>query len=178
MPRLDPFALPVQFQADDVGADGRIRQVELHRDRVVVRRHVRHMHMMLCLPLDAFLGVALKLKLPAAPGPAKVAIVLEHADPQLCVPLFADDDTLEVIAAWRSWGRVLRRPLLIADSDGQLHEAAPQPGTTTVATPARRRRNRTAVRPRRPSILLRRKPGWAPSTPPVYRGEREIIARN
>jgi len=178
MPRLDPFALPASFQAEDARADERVRQIELHHDRVIVRRHVREMHMKLSVPLDAFLGVALKLKLPAAPGPAKVAIVLEHSDPQLCVPLFADDDTLEVIAAWRSWGRVLRRPLLIAESDGELREAIPRLGAVTVASPACRRRKSTAVRTRRPSIFLRRKPGWAASTPPVHRDEREIIARN
>ena len=43
--RLDPFALPVRFPAQDAGADGQMRQVELHRERVMVRRAVRGMRM-------------------------------------------------------------------------------------------------------------------------------------
>ena len=43
--RLDPFALPVRFAASDAAADERVRHVELHRERVVVRRSLaRHAH--------------------------------------------------------------------------------------------------------------------------------------
>ena len=45
--RLDPFALPVRFPAKDAGADGQVRQVELDRERVVLRRAVRGMRMKL-----------------------------------------------------------------------------------------------------------------------------------
>ena len=48
--RLDPFALPVRFAASDAGADERVRDVELHRERVVVRRSVAGMRMALNLP--------------------------------------------------------------------------------------------------------------------------------
>ena len=39
--RLDPFALPLRFVATDHTADERIRLVELHRERVVLRRALR-----------------------------------------------------------------------------------------------------------------------------------------
>ena len=45
--RLDPFALPVRYPAQDSGADGQVRQVELHREHVVLRRAVRGMRMKL-----------------------------------------------------------------------------------------------------------------------------------
>ncbi|MDU6833209.1 MAG: hypothetical protein E6417_24655, partial [Bradyrhizobium sp.] len=43
--RLDPLSLPVSFSAHDTRADGGIRQVELHRERVVLRRAVSGMRM-------------------------------------------------------------------------------------------------------------------------------------
>ena len=36
--RLDPFALPVQFEDADPFADGQVRMVEMHRERLVLRR--------------------------------------------------------------------------------------------------------------------------------------------
>jgi hypothetical protein len=47
-----------------------------------------------------------------------------------------------------------------------------------VDAPTPRRRSRSILWRRRPSILRRRKPGRALSEPQVHRGEREIIARN
>ncbi len=59
--RLDPFALPVRFAASDAAADGRVREVELHRERVVVRRSLAGMRMALNMPVAAFAGVGLRL---------------------------------------------------------------------------------------------------------------------
>ena len=56
--RLDPFALPVRYAARDGGADGQIRQIELDRDRVVLRRAVRGIRMNVGVPVSAFRGVA------------------------------------------------------------------------------------------------------------------------
>ena len=52
--RLDPFTLPVRYPAKDSGADGQVRQVELYRERVVLRRAVRGMRMSVGLPVSAF----------------------------------------------------------------------------------------------------------------------------
>jgi len=43
--RLDPFSLPVRFEAADEAADERRRVVDLFRERVVVRRCVGGMRM-------------------------------------------------------------------------------------------------------------------------------------
>src|SRR5262249_62260687 len=71
--RLDPFALPVRFTALDAGADGRSRDVELTRERVVVRRAVRGMRMAVNLPGTAFLGIALRIDPAPAPAPRRAA---------------------------------------------------------------------------------------------------------
>jgi hypothetical protein len=103
--------------------------------------------------------------------------MLEHPDPQLSVPLWVDDRDEDLIAAWRSWGRALCKPLLVADDEGRLREPFPHLGQLMIATAKRRRRHRAAIAPQRPSILLRRKPGRTRPEAPVHRGEREIIAR-
>ena len=176
--RLDPFSLPVQFAATDKAADGRIRHVELTRERVVVRRAVRGMKMAVNLPVAAYLGVALKMEPPQGDSPGAVSIVLEHRDRALSLPLFSADDGTDIAAEWQSWALVLGMPLLVAEADGRLREAFDRMGALRVDTPTWRRRRRTAIRKRRPSIFLRRKPGRSIDGATVHRDEREIIARN
>ena len=48
--RLDPHALPVRFTAEDAVADERLRHVELHRERVILRRAVQGMRIALNVP--------------------------------------------------------------------------------------------------------------------------------
>ena len=175
--RLDPFALPLCFSTADARADGGTRLVELHRQRVIVRRAVAGMTMAVNLPLRAFLGVALHLRPPRYAGSGTVAVVLEHRDPGLSLPLYAAADGVDIIAEWHSWAQVLGVPLLVVDPDGALREAFPQFGPLRVGAPVARRRRREAVRCRRPRFLMRRKPGRR-DVMPVHRGEREIIARN
>lgn len=176
--RLDPFALPVRFFAPDRGADGHIRQIELDRERVVMRRSVRGICMKVGVPIAAFRGVSLRVLAPAAEHGAGVAVTLDHRDSALSVPLFLANDGDEGVAVWKSWGQVLDLPLLVAESDGSVRAPFPQLGTVIIGTPAPRRRRRAAIRWRRPSILMRRKPGRPSAEPVVHRGEREIIARN
>jgi hypothetical protein len=177
-PRLDPLALPVRFTAKDAGADERLRQVELDRERVVLRRAVRGIHMAVNVPVTAFLGVALRMVPSDGDAPDRVAVSLEHRDPALSVPLFAARDSDDVVAEWQLWARVLKLPLLVADLDGTLRTPFPHIGHLRVGASAPRRRRRTAIRARRPSILMRRRPGAPPARPAVHSGEREIIARN
>src|SRR6185295_10844061 len=70
--RLDPFTLPVRYAAGDATADGGAREIELHRERVVVRRSLSGMRMALNMPVDAFTGVGLRLTA------REVAVVLAH----------------------------------------------------------------------------------------------------
>ncbi len=67
---------------------------------------------------------------------------------------------------------------LVAEADGRLREAFGRIGAVRADTPTWRRRRRTAIRSRRPSILMRRKPGRSIEGATVHRDEREIIARN
>lgn len=175
--RLDPLALPVRFAAHDAAADERVRTVELHPERVVMRRAVRGMRMALNLPVSAYLGVALRMLPPQEAAPGMVALMLEHSDPALSVPLFMATDGSDVTAEWESWSRVLQRPILVADENGLLYSPFTQIGAVRVNPPTLRRRRRGTVRLRRPSILMRRKPGRPTATPSIHRGEREIIAR-
>jgi len=43
--RLDPLSLPLSFQAQDARADGGVRRIELHRERVILHRAVKGMRM-------------------------------------------------------------------------------------------------------------------------------------
>jgi hypothetical protein len=175
--RLDPFALPVRFTVSDKAADERIRSVELTRERVVLHRAVSGIKMAVNLPMTAYLGVSIRMEPPAAGNSGALAVVLEHQDPGLSLPLYRADDGTDIVAEWQSWGRVLGMPLLVAEADGALREPFERLGALRVAAPSFRRRRRTALKGRRPSILLRRRMGKLPATPTVRR-EREIIARN
>jgi len=176
--RLDPMALPVRFTASDASADHHQRQVELSRERVVLHRAVRGIRMAVNVPVSSFLGIAVRMVPANGRGGGAVSVSLEHRDPGLSVPLFVAADTTDVIAEWQLWARVFGLPLLVADLKGNLREAFRRIGAVRVAQPAPRRRRRNVIKARRPSVLLRRRPGDCRIAPPVHRDEREIIARN
>jgi hypothetical protein len=176
--RLDPFSLPVRFEAADEAADERLRVVDLHRERVVVRRSISGMRMALNLPVAAFRGISIRLSGKIGAPPTAIAVMLEHGDPALSLPLFVSHDSDEIVAEWQSWGRVLGLPLLVAERDGSLHEPFARLGAVRIEAPTWRRRRRSAIARRRPSILLRRRATTPSKTPATHRGEREIIARN
>ena len=177
-PRLDPFSLPVRFTAADEAADERLRVVDLHRERVVVRRSVGGIRMALNMPVANYRGVAIRLTGPHGHAPDAVAVVLEHRDPDLSLLLFSSTDRDDIVTEWQSWGRALNLPLLVAETDGSVREPFPRVGALRVEAPTWRRRRRSAIARRRPSRLLRRRAGKRPATPVVHRGVREIIARD
>ena len=104
--------------------------------------------------------------------------MLEHRDPQLSLTLYRAADSADVVAEWQSWGRTLGLRLLVRDSDGALREPFTRLGEVRVGAPVARRRRRSTLKNRRPSLPLRRRPGTMPAVPTIHRGEREIIARN
>ena len=177
MARLDPFSLPVRFAAADETADECLRIIDLYRERVVLRRSVRGMRMALNLPVAAFRGVAIRLSGKAGEPPSAIAVVLEHGDPALSLPLFSSSESDEIVAEWQSWGRVLGLPLLIAERDGSLREPFARLGLIRVEAPTCRRRRRTVIARRRPAYLHRRRVR-VPNAVIVHGGEREIIARS
>ena len=155
--RLDPLSLPVSFDAHDTRADGGVRSVELHRERVVLRRAVQGMRMAINLRVSDFRGIALR-----GSDDAQM-LVLAHRDPSLTIPLCVSSDPEEIAAAWQKWSDIFALP--------QLAEEA-------ACEPAPRRRRRNAIRARRPKFLVRRRGGAPLDSTNVHRGEREIIARN
>src|SRR5450759_1005040 len=176
--RLDPFSLPARFAAIDAAADERVRHVELYRERVVVRRSLRGMRMALNMPVSAFTGVAIRVLAGESDAEASVSVTLEHKDPSLALPLFASGEADEAFAEWRAWAKVLGLPLLVAEDDGGLREPFARMGGVRIERLRPRRRRRTALKRRRPTMPLRRQPGKLTDATPVHRGEREIIARN
>jgi len=176
--RLDPLALPVRFTAEDAVADERTRHVELHRERVILRRAVQGMRIALNVPVKAFRGVSIRLLAEQDGEPAGVAVYLEHIDPALSIELYSAESSDDVIAEWQLWSRVLGVPCLVAGSDGALSEPFPRLGAVQFKAPAQRRRRRSSLAKRRPRFLTRRRPGVMRVVPLVHAGEREIIARN
>jgi Family of unknown function (DUF6101) len=154
--RLDPLSLPVSFHAHDARADGFVRQVELHRERVVLHRAVRGMHMSVKLRVSDFLGIALRT---VEDGEL---LVLAHRDPSLNIPLCVSADVDELAIAWQIWSDVFALPML----------------PDTAREPAQRRRRRNVIRTRRPKFLMRRRIGRLFEEAKNYRGEREIVARS
>jgi hypothetical protein len=155
--RLDPLSLPVSFDADDARADGGVRQIELHRERVVLRRALHGMQMAVNVRVSDFLGVALR-------GIDDFQmLVLVHRDPSLTIPLGASSDRDEIVAAWQMWSDIFALPQLPED---KAHEPAP------------RRRRHNAIRSRRPKFLVRRRGGDLLNPANLHQGEHEIIARD
>src|SRR5262249_61448190 len=112
--RLDPFTLPVEFTVSDKAADGRIRVVELSRERVVVRRAVRGIKMAVKVPVTAYLGVAIRMQPPGGGedggDDGAVMVVLEHRDPGLSLPLYRAQDGTDIVAESQSWAPLLTLP--------------------------------------------------------------------
>ena len=158
--RLDPFCLPVRFAATDAAADERVRHVELHRERVVVRRSLAGMRMALNMPVSAFAGIGLKVVAGQGGNPASVSVMLEHKDPGLALPLFVSYEADDAMAEWRCWGAALGLPLLVQDDDLNWREPFARMGGIGIG-----------------KVRQRRRPGKLSAETPVHRGEREIIAR-
>src|SRR3954468_21818837 len=140
--RLDPPNPPARYAARDNGADGQVRNVELDRERITLRREVRGISMKIGVRVAEFAGVTMRTLPPEGEEPAAVAIMLEHRDNGLTVPLFVATEGDDAMAQWKSWARVLGVPLLIADGAGALRAAAHA---------RRRRRPAGAVPPDRPA---------------------------
>jgi hypothetical protein len=155
--RLDPHSLPLRFEAHDTRADGSVRRVELHRERVVLHRAVRGMRMAINVRVSDFMGVALR-----GLDDGKM-LVLKHRDPSLSIPLLVSSDGDEIALAWQMWSDIFALPQLPEEKS---------------AEPAQRRRRRNAIRDRRPKFLMRRRVGALLGEAGMYGGEREIIARN
>jgi hypothetical protein len=149
--------LPISFEAHDSRADGGVRSIELHRERVVLRRALHGMRMAVSVRVHDFLGVALR-----GLDDAQI-LVLAHRDPSLTIPLCVSSDPDEIAIAWQMWSDIFALPRFLEDKARE---------------PAPRRRRHNAIRARRPKFLTRRRRGGLPDPANIHRGEREIIARD
>lgn len=174
--RLDPRILPVVFEAEDALADDRTRVVEINRNRVLLCRSVGGVYMRINVPLDVFLGVSVRLLPASGRNEGAIAIVLEHSDSSLSIPLHVAADTDHVVADWQLWARTLGKKLLVDDGDGTFREPFEMVGLLMLGNERPRRMRHTALRTRRPKIYRRRVCTRSMATMEVYRGEREIIA--
>jgi hypothetical protein len=155
--RLDPLSLPVSYNAQDTRADGGVRRIELHRERVVLHRAVHGMRMAINVRVSDFLGIALR-----GIDDAQM-LVLVHRDPSLTIPLGVSSDRDEIATAWQMWSDIFALPQL---PEEKVYEPAP------------RRRRHNAIRARRPKFLMRRRGGDLLNPANIHQGEREIVARD
>lgn len=174
--RLDPFALPVRFAAADAAADGRVRHIELHKERVVVRRVLCGMRMALNMPVSAFAGVGLEIT--ECGGGLAASVLLAHKDAGLALPLFVAREAEEALVEWRIWGTAFGLPLLLRDECGSWREPFGRLGGVRLLPLKPRRRRKSPLNRRRPKMLMRRDIVPISGAMGVHRGEREIIARN
>lgn len=147
---------PLVFRQCDEGADDGVRVVEIASDHVVLRRRVAGIPMRLVVRMSAFAGIALRLTGEDGEG---VALVLAHADPSLEVTLYCAPDTSDVVAEWRGFARRFGLPMLVTRLDGRTGPAYPMIGRLVVGDPVPRRRRRSGLKQRRPSIFRRRAAG-------------------
>ncbi len=144
--------------APDARADGGRRMVLIERWRVTIRRRVQGMKMHLSLPVQSYLGVAIGRE--QRRDGALYRISLAHRDPELCVTLKQASDLAAMRDAQRHFAAFFAMPLLFAGGGEIAREGADR---RRKAAQHRRGRNRR---------------GWVSRAPAIFRGEREIIARD
>lgn len=155
--RSDPPLMQLRFYAPDARADGCIRQVELNRKRVVLRRSLHGMWMAISMPVSDYVGIVRRS------GISDHTLVLAHRDPSLSIPLLVTADAGELDQAVRVWCVFFALPEI---PDERCDTQPPAP----------RRRRHNAVKWRHPRALMRRRGGGSLSDMAVHRDEREIIA--
>src|SRR5258708_25974420 len=84
--RLDPHALPARYEARDGGADGQVRNIELHRELVVLRRAVSGIPMKVRVLMCEVRGLTLRTLPPDGHQPAPGAGLLRHRASPVSVP--------------------------------------------------------------------------------------------
>lgn len=171
---LDPLRLPVSFTAADPSADGGTREISISSEGVEFRRSVRGVEMRVKLPFAEFEGLAVRV-LAVGGGEPVIFLALEHRDDALSVLLLACEDSDEMAAYARRWHHATGRPILVAGSDGKLHN----PATMRIrAKHNPRRRRHSALRNRRSIVRFRSLRTNRLIYTEIYSDEREIIARD
>ncbi|MGA2637419.1 DUF6101 family protein [Methylocella sp.] len=162
----------------DPRADGGRRMVLIERRCVTIRRRVQGMKMLLSLPVQSYLGVAIRRE--QRRDGAIYRISLAHRDPELCVTLKEARDLAAMRDAQRHFSAFFAMPALFAGGgvEPRGQEAGdgvkpPCAGTRTPAASATGRARRIVAKRHRE----RGSRAWPARTPTVFRGEREICSR-
>ena len=142
----------------DPRADGGRRMVLIERRCVTIRRRVRGVKMHLSLPIKSYFGVAIGRE--QRRDGAFYRISLAHRDPELCVTLKEARDLAAMRDAQRQFAAFFAMPLLFAGGAQPVAGGGRPRRTAAQGRSGKRRRGTPALRP-----------------PAVFRGEREIIAR-
>ena len=120
--RLDPFALPATLRAADHAADGRLRLIELYRERVVLRRSVRGIKMAVNLPVAAYIGIVIRME-PPAPNRRRNRRCARAPRSAIVRHAFHAAAGSDIVTEWQAWGGALALPLLVEDADGRLRRS-------------------------------------------------------
>jgi len=136
----------------DGRAEGRRREVEVTRERVIIARRVGRVEMRIGLEVRQYRGVALGVLIAEATD-FLYTVTLTHADPELSVMLASFAQESDARSAWRRWASKLGLNRLIERAEGEYEIAAGDP------LPLRERRRGRATLQRRNRFLARRKMG-------------------
>lgn len=176
--RLDPYQLPARYSLPDgmaglpeLGA----AEVYLDRETAVMERRLGEAPRRISVPISAYRGIAARVEAIGVTGSIQVTLELLHFDKSLSVVLMQADDMDDVVADWQAWSRQFGLPLLMIEPDGTVRKISGAANRAQIGQPGPRRRS-SVLRGRRPRFLMRRRPGLR-AEPPVWSGEREIIAR-
>ncbi len=154
----------------DRRADGGARKVRVTRSDILISRRFNGVDMMIAVPVPAYKGVALVV-VEGREGVPCYRLSLAHHDRDLDVLLGETQDSDAAADDWKYWADWLGLPRLASDADGLAAV-----GAARGLRPAPARRNRAAVRWRRPRFLARRKIGDEKRLAAVFAGEREIVS--
>ncbi|MCV6577354.1 MAG: DUF6101 family protein [Cohaesibacter sp.] len=130
------------------------------------------------VPLSYYKGIGARYLTSNQQGSPIICVLeLVHADPHLCIPLFAGGDLEDAAVDWQSWARryglyMLHQPLGYDDFvpvDGFC------PQTSLIDAMPAPRRHHSHFAARRPRFLTRRKVGMSGPMPSI--SGREMIAR-
>jgi Family of unknown function (DUF6101) len=164
---LQPDRLtPKQVTAACARSEDGIKRVNIGAEWICIRRRIGGLETWVNVPTSSYRGVTLRT---AEGGLFEIALL--HVDPSLDLVLARAPDDTDVIALWRSYGRIIGLPLLAEDQNGRLQPMADGPVVITT-----RRRMGSSLRQRRPRFLARRLVG-SPGVAEVHRGETELVAQ-
>ncbi len=127
-------------------------RVEIGSEWITIRRNISGIAARVNVPTQSYRGITLR----AARDGGPFELALAHMDANLEVVIARTEDDSDLIALWRSYGRMLALPLLAEDGRGRLQAIQ----ATGCENPFPRRHG-SPLKNRRPRFLARRMIGRA-----------------